>query len=388
MNFNFSKAQQDIYELVGYLARERFAPRAAEHDRQRTLPLDNLADLQEHGLLGLTIAKEHGGLGSGVMGEDPALYLLAIEQVARVDLSTAHCLHIHLHATHLIDQVGTAEQREALLMPVLREGALIGAVGSEPGRTARGIYAFNTAAQPLRDGLVLNGRKNYATLADVARTMLVFATLKDEPPVAGHVGVAIPRGTHGFDVVRETWDPIGMRSAVSPDVVLENCFVPGTQVLGTPGIYPRDRWQARHYLSLAAQYLGACEGLFDRLTAYLPQRGTAGEHYTQLRLGEARVRIDSVRWLIYRAAWLWTQGDLQRAELFSLVAKHHATESAVEVMDRTAQIAGSSALMGEEPMARMLRDLRVHTLHSNVDKTAATIGKFHLGQSFDTTDRL
>jgi hypothetical protein len=44
--------------------------------------------------------------------------------------------------------------------------------------------------------------------------------------------------------------------------------------------------------------------------------------------------------------------------------------------------------MDEEPLSRMIRDLRVHTLHSNVDKTAATIGKFHLGQSFDTTDRL
>ncbi len=388
MNFSFSKAQQDMYELVGYLARERFAMRAAAHDRDGTLPLDNLADLHENGLLGLTIARDHGGLGSGVMGEDPALYLLAIEQVARVDLSTAHCLHIHLHATHLIDQVGTAAQRDALLSPVLKEGALIAAVGSEPGRTARGIYAFNTGARPLRDGMVVSGRKNYATLADAARTILVFATIKDQPAVAGHIGVAIPRDAQGLTVVPGTWNPIGMRSAVSPDLILDDCFVPGTHVLGSPGVYPRDRWQARHYLSLAAQYLGACEGIFDRLTAYLPSRGTAGEHYTQLRLGEARVQIDSVRWLIYRAAWLWTQGDLQRAELFSLVAKHHATESAVDVMDRAAQIAGSSAQMDEEPMSRMLRDLRIHTLHSNVDKTAATIGKFHLGQSFDTTDRL
>ena len=44
-----------------------------------------------------------------------------------------------------------------------------------------------------------------------------------------------------------------------------------------PGTYPRERWQARHYLSLASQYLGACEGLFDALTDYLPKRGTAGD---------------------------------------------------------------------------------------------------------------
>ena len=387
MNFDFSKSQQDVYELVGYLAREHFAPRAAGYDRERRLPLENLADLHAHGLLGLTIAKAHGGLGSGVMGEDPVLYLLAIEQVARVDLSTAHCLHIHLHATHLIDQTCTDAQRDALLGQVLASGALIGAVGSEPGRTARGVYGLKTIAQPIPGGVVLNGHKNYATLAEKAAFMIVFATLKDTDPIAGHLGVAVPRGAQGSRLV-DHWDPIGMRGAVSPDLMLEDCFVADDLRVGASGTYPRDRWQARHYLSLAAQYLGACEGVFDRLTDYLPRRGTAGDTYTQLRLGELRVAIDAVRWLVYRAAWVWLRGELQQAELFSLVAKHHATTSTALVMERAAQIAGSGAMMGDEPLARMLRDLRVHTLHSNVDKTAATIGKYHLGQNFDTTDRL
>lgn len=388
MNFNFSQSQQDLYELVGYMAREHFAPRAAASDEAGTLPLENLRDLQAHGLLSLTIARDHGGLGSGVMGDDPTLYLLAIEQTARVDLSTAHCLHIHLHACHLIDQAGTPEQRQTLLGPVIERGALIGAVGSEPGRTARGVYVFNTTAQPIRDGYVLNGRKNYATLAEVAEYMLVFATLKGASPSEGHVGIAVPRGADGSIVLPHTWDPIGMRAAVSPDLVFEQCFVPRSMLIGTPGLYPRERWQARHYLSLSAQYLGACEGLFDSLTEYLPRRGTAGETYTQLRLGEMRVLIDSVRWLVYRAAWLWTQGDLQQAELFSLVARHQATLCATVVMDKAAQVAGSHALIGHGLFARMMRDLRIHTLHSNVDKSAATIGKYHLGQSFDTADRL
>ncbi len=387
MNFDFSKSQQALYELVGYLAREHFAARAAACDRERRLPLENFADLHAHGLLALTIAKKHGGMGSGVLGEDPVLYLLAIEQIARVDLSTAHCLHIHLHATHLVDQACTSEQRKALLGPVIADGALIGAVGSEPGRTARGVYALETVAQPIPDGVVIDGHKNYATLAQVASHMIVFATLKGQPPIDGHLGIAVPRGAPGSRLA-DRWDPIGMRAAVSPDLVLEDCFVADGGRIGAPGTYPRERWQARHYLSLASQYLGACEGIFDELTAYLPKRGTAGDTFTQLRLGETRVAIDSVRWLIYRAAWLWVRGDRQQAELFSLVAKHRATTTATDVMDHAAQIAGSSALAGEQPIARMLRDLRVHTLHSNVDKTAATIGKYHLGQKFDTTERL
>ncbi len=388
MNFNFSKTQQDLYELVGYLAREHFARRAEESDRLKALPLDNLRDMHEHGLLGLTISREHGGLGSGVMGEDPLLYLLAIEQTARLDLSTAHCLHIHLHATHLIDQVATAEQRKTLLGPVLERGALIGAVGSEPGRTARGVYMLNTTAQEFPEGVIINGKKNYATLAGAAEYMIVFATLKGAKPVEGHIGVAVPHDAKGYEVIQNSWDPIGMRSAVSPDIVLDNCMVSNSLIIGQPGIYPNDRWQARHYLSLAAQYLGASEGLFDCLTEYIPLRGTAAEQFTQLRLGEIRVLIDSIRWLIYRSAWLWNQGDLQQAELFSLVARHHATRTVIEIMDKAAQISGSHALTGTGKFQRMMRDLRIHTLHSNVDKTAATIGKYHLGQNFDITDRL
>jgi len=388
MNFNFSQTQQDLYELVGYMARERFSRRAEEADRLGRLPLDNLRDLYESGLLGLTISRKHGGMGSGVMGEDPTLYLLAVEQVARTDLSTAHCLHIHLHACHLIDQVCTEEQRKILLAPVLERGALIGAVGSEPGRTSRGVYMLNTVAQRFPEGVMLNGKKNYATLADAAEFMIVFATLKGESPVEGHIGVAVPRNANGYHIVQDSWNPIGMRAAVSPDIVLDNCLVPDSLIIGEPGVYPGERWQARHYLSLSAQYLGAAEGLFDSLTEYIPQRGTAGEQFTQLRLGEIRVLIDSIRWLVYRSAWLWTKGDLQQAELFSLVARHHATRTVMEVMDKAAQIAGSHALTGSGKFQRMLRDLRLHTLHSNVDKTAATIGRYHLGQNFDITDRL
>jgi len=146
--------------------------------------------------------------------------------------------------------------------------------------------------------------------------------------------------------------------------------------------------KAKFHLSFAAQYLGGAEGVFNTLTEYLPKRGTSGDPYTQLRLGEIRISTDSVRWLIYRAAWLWTQGDLPRAERFSMIAKHRAIENAVTVMNKAAQIAGSSAFLAEAPLSRFFRDLRIHTLHENMDRTAAVVGQFALGMQSDTTARL
>lgn len=388
MDFDLSPRQREIYELVGHIAKNNFVPRASAYDRQAETPLANIDDLREHGLLRLTVSKDLGGMGSGAMGEDPLLYLLAVEQTARYCLSTAQCLHIHCHGAHYVDNVCTKAQRKDILGQVVENGALLNATGSEPGRTSRGLYKLITAAERVKGGYVLNGLKNYATLGDVADFNIIFAGLKDMPPPDGHIGVAIPKGTEGLSVVEGSWDPMGMRAAVSPTLKLENCFVADGHVLGEPGIYPRQRWQAKFHLSFAAQYLGATEGVFDVLSEYLPKRGTGGDAYTQLRMGEIRIGIESARWMIYRAAWLWTQDDAQRAELYSMQAKHRAIDNAIIVMDKAAQIAGSSAFLGDAPMGRFFRDLRIHTLHENLDRTAATVGQAHLGQEFDTTARL
>lgn len=181
---------------------------------------------------------------------------------------------------------------------------------------------------------------------------------------------------------------MGMRAAVSPTLALRDCFVPDSHVLGPPGNSVAQRWQAKCHLGFAAQYLGAAVGIFDALQEYLPQRGTTSDPYTQLHIGEIRVGIESARWMIYRSAWLWTQGNDPAAELYAMEAKHRSIDNAVQVMDRASQIAGSSAFLDDSRLARTLRDLRFHTLHEHLDRTASTIGQAYLGEDFDTTARL
>ncbi|MGE0314265.1 MAG: acyl-CoA dehydrogenase family protein [Lautropia sp.] len=388
MNFELTATHKKVYETVGEIARDRFVARAAIADQTASTPVENLRDLHDAGLLGLTVSGEYGGMDSGCAGKDPLLYLLAVEQTARYCMSTAQCLHIHLHGAHYVDNVGTAKQRARILGAVVEQGALLNATGSEPGRTSRGLYNLITIADRVEGGYKISGLKNYATLGDVVDYNIIFAGMRDKEGSEGHLGVALPKDTPGLKVVAGSWNPIGMRGAASPTLRLDDCYVPDELVLGAPGVFPKERWQARFHLSFAAQYLGGAEGIFDILKDYLPKRGTAGDAYAQLRMGEIRVGIDSVRWMIYRAAWLWTQADRVQAELFSLAAKHRAIENAVAVMDKAAQIAGSSAFWADSTMSRFYRDMRIHTLHENLDKTAATLGKYHLGQEFDTTARL
>ena len=388
MDFAFTPAQQAVYDQVGALGKDKFAKRAQALDVAAVTPLENMRDFFDAGLMGLTVSRDMGGMGSGVMGEDPLLYILAVEQTARYDLSTSHCLHIHCHGAHLVDQVGTPEQRKRILTDVVKRGTMLNGTGSEPGRTARGLYNLVTVADKVDGGYVINGKKNYASLGDAVAYNILFANLRDTAAPDGLMVFMVPKDAPGITIEEGSWNPMGMRAAVSPTLILKDCKVDDANVLGDPGFFPRDRWQSRSHLSFAAQYLGASEGIFDFLKEYLPKRGTAGDAYAQLRMGESRIGIDSVRWLVYRAGWLWQRKDIGEAELFSLVAKHRAIENAVTVMDKAAQIAGSSAFWADAPLARYVRDLRVQTLHENVDKTAVTLGKLHLGQQYDTTSRL
>jgi len=90
-------------------------------------------------------------------------------------VSTAHCLHIHSHGAHLVDQVGTPEQRRRILGAVVERGAMLNGTGSEPGRTARGLYNLVTGADKVDGGYVVNGKKNYASLGDAVDYNILFA---------------------------------------------------------------------------------------------------------------------------------------------------------------------------------------------------------------------
>ena len=82
--------QQELIDRAYALATERFAPRAARHDREASFPFEDYADLQQAGLLGLCVPEQHGGLGA-----DFETYCLVSEQIARGNASTALTYNMH-----------------------------------------------------------------------------------------------------------------------------------------------------------------------------------------------------------------------------------------------------------------------------------------------------
>ncbi|MDR5760615.1 acyl-CoA dehydrogenase family protein [Caballeronia sp. LZ035] len=376
--------QTPLLQQLDELARTRFAPRERAFHEEVGLPAENLDELFALGLLTATVRREHGGLGSNVTSGDPATFLQAIRTVARVSPGTAHCLQVQNHVAWAIDALGTDAQRERFIAPMLKRRSVSSFVGSEAGR--KQMYVLQTMARRVDGGYVVNGHKNYATNGYEDGVAIVFATVEGETdPSKSHLMVIVEPGMPGLRVNHDWYRPTGMRVAPSPEIYLDNVFIPDLNVLGEPGAYPRGRWQGRFHLGFTANYLGMAEGAYAWVLQSLRERGRGKDPFVQLRVGEAHTLLHGARCAFEHAIDTWRTASVVEAELTSMQAKSICAQAALTLSDTLIMLAGSTALFDEFPLGRMLRDLDTHILHVGHDKTAQIIGAAQLGESFDST---
>ncbi len=371
---------QELNQTVLTQFRER---ERAYHDAA-AMPMDNLQALWERGLLTATVSREHGGLGSNVMTEDPATFLQGVRTVARGSPGTAHCMQVQNHVAWAIDEIGTDQQREMFLAPMMKKMRLCSFVGSEAGR--KHMYVLKTTAKKVDGGYVVNGNKNYATNGYEDGLAIVFASVEGESDyMKSHLMVIVEPGMEGLSINHDWYRPTGMRVCPSPEIYLNNVYIPQTHVLGEPGTYPKGRWQGRFHLGFTANYLGTIEGAYEWVLTNLKERGRSKDPFVQMRVGEAQTLIFGAQSAFEAAIASWRGGNVVEAELASMRAKSICAHAALTVSHSLLQLAGSTALFDEYPLGRLIRDLNTHILHVGHDRTAQIVGCAALGEVFDST---
>lgn len=388
MTVELTPFQERVRTGAREVARDVTAKFAAKHDAEYSVPMETLKALHQAGLQKLCIDRRLGGDGTGMLtGVDPLAYLLVIEELGRIDMSAAHCFQVDAHTCQMLTAAASDDQKERYLRPALERGALFSWTGSEPGRTARGQYALVSDAKPIKDGYLLNGVKNFATLANKADWNVIAVTVPDLPSPDNFLLVMVPRDAKGFEIDEAWWRPMGMRGAVSPKLNLHNLEVPGRDVIQGPGFYPKSQFGARLHLGFAANHLGASLGLLDFAVDYLPKRGTANNPHSQRVIGEMRMQIEAARNMIYTAARMWEGTPRGEAAEYSLMAKLMAISTAEWMVNETIRVVGSSALLEQYPLHRFARDIHVHSTHANLHNTAQAIGRAVLQMKFDPTEQ-
>ncbi len=258
-----------------------------------------------------------------------------------------------------------AEQRAAYLEPYAR-GETISAIGiSEPGA---GADPASMITRAVKDGnhWVLNGRKIWISRAEHADfTILMAVTDKTKGARGGISAFLIDKNTPGFNVVRRI-PMIG--GHVTYEIVLENCRLPASQLLGREGegFAPMQVRLSTRRLQMAAWCIGMAQRALEMICEYAPQRVTFGAPLSERQsvqwwVADAATKIHAARLVAYDAAKKVDLGRDARVEVS--MAKVFATEMAWEIVDHAMQAYGAMGMTKEMPLQMMANQVRLMRIY-------------------------
>jgi len=334
------------------------APLAAGMDRDDAYPRELVRKMGEHGLLGINVPTEYGGLGLDLLSS-----VIVGEEIAKTSLSAALLIGVQNGLVgYPISQFGTKHQKEKFL-PRLVKGEIIGCYGlTEPGA---GSDAANiqTRAEKTGDSYLINGSKIWISQGFYADMVVLFArTGKAEDRAAGMSAFIIEKGTKGFEVGSKL-EVMGVRGTGTAELFFNDCVVSSADMLGSTGdgflIAMAVLNQGR--VGAAAGAVGVAEAALEACISYSKGRMLFGRSLSDLEairflIAEMATRIEAARLLTYRAACVRDRGeDFREASM----AKLFATEAAVWASERAVQVHGGIGLSKQLPLERYYRDSKV-----------------------------
>lgn len=362
-----------------------FATRAAAHDRDASFPFENFQALSNAGLLSLTVPRDYGGLGAGMLET-----MRVLNQLAQGCASTALVLAMHYiqhysmaHGRpwpkHLVELLARESVSGAALLNVLR-------VEPELGSPSRG-GSMATVARRAAEGWRLSGRKIYSTGLPILKWYSIWARTDESEPRLGTF--LVPAGLPGAKIV-ETWDHTGLRASGSHDLVLEDVLIPLDYEID---VRTPEQWRAGdpkglivHGTFVAAIYDGVARAARDWVVNFLQNRkppnlgaALATLPRAQEIVGGIEVKLTANRRLLESFAADCDKGvDVSMADAQAL--KMTVTNNAVSAVEEALSLTGNHGLSRTNPLERHLRDVLCGRVHTPQDDTIKlTAGRLALG---------
>ncbi len=367
MDFEPSEAQAAVAATARAFAEKRVAPAAAENDRLRRFPADLVRGLGEMGLLCATVPAEYGGSEVGAVA-----YALAVMEIAAADCSLSVTMSVTNMVADCIARFGTEAQKRRCLPRLASAGWLSGAFALSEPQTGSDVASLATRAVRRGDRWVLDGRKQWITSGAQAGVFVVWAKTDPGAGTRGITAFLVEAGTRGLAVGKHE-DKMGLRASSTTPVLLEECAVPDSAVLGQPGQGFAIALSALDggRIGIASQATGTIRAALQASARYARERTTFGrpiaEHQAvAFMLADMRTAHDAARLLALRAAFLKEQGRPFTRE--ASMAKLFASEAAQRAVDRAVQIHGGYGYTGEFPVERYFRDARVQTIYEGTSE--------------------
>jgi SfnB family sulfur acquisition oxidoreductase len=374
--------EADAIETATRLA-DKFRQTAAERDRERRLPYEEMNELAQSGLLAITVPEEYGGIdvSNSILAEVTAI-------LSEADSSIGQIPQNHFYLLEALRLDGSDEQKAFFYERVLA-GDKFGNALSEVGTKTVGHY--NTRITPDDSGYRINGRKFYSTGVLFADWIVIFANDPEDNLTMSFV----PRGTEGIEIV-DDWDGFGQRTTGSGTTILTNVPVPASSVVhhhkgfARPGTIGSVGQIIHAAVDLGIARAALRETIDFVKTRSRPWMDSGVEHasddpLTISRIGNIAIRIDAATALLESAGRKVDSAQISPTDEHAVAAtlavagaKVLTTEIAIEATNVLFELAGTSSVRGGLNLDRHWRNARTHTLHDPVRWKYHVVGNYHL----------
>lgn len=380
MDFSWSDEQLEYKRAVIDFAKNELRDGLMERDRKAEFPRANWKKCAQFGIQGLPFPEAYGGAEADVLTT-----MLTMEGLGYGggDNGLIFAINAQMWSVQMpILKFGTEAQKQKYLPGMIR-GDIIGAHGMSEPDSGSDAYSLRTRAEKVDGGYVLNGAKTFVTNAPVADMAVVFATVDPKRGMWGVTGFVVDMGTPGFSVSRHI-DKMGLRTSPMGELIFEDCFLPEENRLGPVGAGAnifKDSMEWERACILGS-HVGAMEAQLEKSIAYARDREQFGQPIGKFqtvanRIVDMKVRLETARLLLYKVAWLKSEG--KTAVMEAAMAKLYLGEAFVQSGLDAIRTYGGWGYMTEFEVERDLRDALGGVLYSGTSDIQRNIIARYLG---------
>jgi alkylation response protein AidB-like acyl-CoA dehydrogenase len=372
MDFSFTEEQLAIRQAARDFARQECLPGVIERDDKQKLPREQLLKLAELGFMGMMVSPEFGGAGM-----DTVSYVLAMEEISKVDASVSVAMSVNNSLVCWgLQAYGSQAQKENYLKHLAagkKNGELyIGAFLLSEPEAGSDATSQKTSAIENGDHYIINGVKNWITNGNSASVYLVMAQTNVEKGSRGINAFIVDKNTQGVTVGAKE-NKLGIRGSDTHSISFTDVIVPKENRIGEDGFGFTFAMKTLSggRIGIASQALGLASGAYELCLTYVKERKAFGteiknHQIIQFKLADMATRIEASRLLCLKAAIEKDQG-LDYA-LSSSMAKVFASETAIWTTTEAVQIHGGYGYVKEYHVERMMRDAKITQIYEGTSE--------------------
>ena len=372
MQFQLSEEHLMIQKAAKDFAVQECLPEVISRDELQQFPIKQIEQLADLGFMGMMTDAGFGGAGM-----DTISYVLAMEEISKIDASVSVCMSVNNSLVCWgLEKFGTVDQKTKYLTPLAqgkKDGQLyIGAFLLSEPEAGSDATSQRTTAKDMGDHYILNGTKNWITNGNSASVYLVMAQTDPSKGSRGINAFIVEKSWPGV-VVGAKENKLGIRGSDTHSIILNEVRVPKGNRIGEDGFGFSFAMKtlAGGRIGIASQALGIASGAYELALKYSKERKAFGKeimHHQiiQFKLADMATRIEAARLLCLRAAW--EKDNNLDYTLSSSMAKVFASETAMWVTTEAVQIHGGYGFVKEYHVERLMRDAKITQIYEGTSE--------------------